>query len=185
MDTGIISSRYAKALLAYVNETGNGETVFGQVLTIESALSQSEELRLLENDPAAVTDGEKLSLLESALGSVKMADELVRFINLILRHRRIEYLRFILHSFVTQYRRSRRIRNARLISAVASPELEARLRALVKEKTGDEVIMETKTDPDVIGGFIFIIDDYMIDASISHQLEIIRHQFIEKNRRIV
>lgn len=31
MNTGIISSRYAKALLKLVDETGNGEAVYNQV----------------------------------------------------------------------------------------------------------------------------------------------------------
>lgn len=185
MNTGIITSRYAKALLEYVDETGHGEAVCGQVLTLESALDSSEELRRLMDDPAAVTDSEKLSLLKSALGNAPMTDELERFIKLILKRGRMEYFRQMLHTFIDMYRKSKGIKTARLVSAVASPELEAKLKALVKEKTGDDVILETKVDPSVIGGFIFIIDDYMIDASVSHQLEVIRHQFVEKNRRIV
>jgi len=185
MNTGIITSRYARALLEFVDETRHGDIVCGQVITLESALDNSEELRRLMDDPAAVTDSEKLSLLKSALGNAPMTDELERFIKLILKRGRMEYFRQMLHTFVAMYRKSRGIRTARLISAVASPELEAKLKSLVKEKTGDDVILETKVDPNVIGGFIFIIDDYMIDASISHQLEILKHQFVEKNRRIV
>lgn len=185
MNTGIITSRYAKALLEFVDETGHGEVVCGQVLTLESALDSSDELRRLMDDPAAVTDSEKLSLLKSALGGAPMTDELDKFIKLILKKRRMEYFRQMLHTFVAMYRKSRGIRTARLVSAVPSVELEEKLKALFKEKKGDNVILETKVDPSVIGGFIFIIDDYMIDASISHQLEVIRHQFVEKNRRIV
>jgi F-type H+-transporting ATPase subunit delta len=186
MNTGIITSRYARALLEFVDETGHGDVVCGQVLTLESALDNSEELRRLMDDPAAVTDSEKLSLLKSALGNAPMADELERFIKLILKRGRMEYFRQMLHTFVAYVPQiQRESRTARLVSAVASPELEAKLKALVKEKTGDDVILETKVDPSVIGGFIFIIDDYMIDASVSHQLEILRHQFVEKNRRIV
>ena len=35
------------------------------------------------------------------------------------------------------------------------------------------------------GGFVFDIDDAMIDKSVARKLELIRLQFIEKNRRIV
>ena len=41
---------------------------------------------------------------------------------------------------------------------------------------------DTLTD---IGGFVFDIDEYLMDASIKHQLELIREQFIERNRRII
>ena len=42
-----------------------------------------------------------------------------------------------------------------------------------------------EVDPSLIGGFVFDIDDAIIDKSVSRQLELIREQFIEKNRRIV
>ena len=39
MDTGLISSRYARALLLLVDETGGGEEVLAQTLTLSQALS--------------------------------------------------------------------------------------------------------------------------------------------------
>ena len=59
------------------------------------------------------------------------------------------------------------------------------LKALVKEKTGDDVLIETEVDPSLIGGFVFDIDDYLMDASVKRQLDLIREQFIERNRRII
>ena len=56
---------------------------------------------------------------------------------------------------------------------------------MVKQKTGDDVIIEVDVDPSIIGGFVFDIDDYLMDASIKRQLDIIREQFIERNRRII
>ena len=38
---------------------------------------------------------------------------------------------------------------------------------------------------DLIGGFVFDVDDYLVDSSVKRQLELIRRQFIRKNRRIV
>ncbi|MCI1785716.1 MAG: ATP synthase F1 subunit delta [Bacteroidales bacterium] len=185
MNTGIISSRYARALLKYTNETGNGELVCSQVLAIERAIRESEDLRRILDDPVAVPNKEKISLFQAVLGNITMADELVRFFKLILRHERIEYIKLILHSFVNMYLKSRKILMAKLVTTVTSHDLEEKLENLVKEKTGYEIILETKVDPGIIGGFIFTVDDYMVDASIYHQLEVIRHQFVEKNRRIV
>ena len=47
------------------------------------------------------------------------------------------------------------------------------------------MVIEVEVDPSIIGGFIFDIDDYMLDASVIRQLDDIRVQFIERNRRIV
>ena len=70
--------------------------------------------------------------------------------------------------------------------AVPPPEsLLEQLKAMVRERTGSEALIEVEVDPSLIGGFVFDIDDAMIDKSVSRQLELIREQFIEKNRRIV
>jgi F-type H+-transporting ATPase subunit delta len=92
----------------------------------------------------------------------------------------------ILRDFVTIYRRGIGIRKAHLVTATEPSErLLQRLKALVKQKTGDDVIIEVEVDPSIIGGFVFDIDEYLLDASIKHQLDQIRQQFIEKNRRII
>jgi F-type H+-transporting ATPase subunit delta len=56
---------------------------------------------------------------------------------------------------------------------------------LVREHTGGQALIDVEVDPSLIGGFIFDIDDAMIDTSVASQLEAIRLQYIEKNRRIV
>jgi len=186
MDTGVISSRYATALLRYVEETGGGDAVCAQVMKLEDALGKLPELVRALDDPAVVSDEEKLSLFASALGDTPMAPELKRFIQLVLDKGRIDHIRLIFHSFVDMYHASKGLRFAHLTTAAApTEELLTRLKALVKQYTGMDAVIETKVDPSLIGGFVFDIDDYLMDASVSRQLELIRRQFIEKNRRIV
>ena len=45
--------------------------------------------------------------------------------------------------------------------------------------------MEAEVDPSLIGGFTLSVDDKLLDASVSRQLEEIRRQLMEKNKRIV
>jgi len=185
MNTGLISSRYATALLKYVEETGGGAVVSRQVVALEKALGAVPDLQRALGDGAVVTPEQKLSLLKAALGE-PMAPELERFIVLLLKNGREEYCKFIFHHFTDVYNRRRGVRFACLTTvSEASPELIAALKDLVRRKTGCEVVIETSVDPDLIGGFVFDIDDSMIDASARRQLELIRRAFIEKNRRIV
>ena len=84
------------------------------------------------------------------------------------------------------YRRSIGVRKAHLtVVREPSERLLQRLRALVRQKTGDDVVIEVDVDPSLVGGFVFDIDDYLLDASVSRQLERVREQFIEWNRRII
>lgn len=219
MNTGIIATRYATALLKLVDETGSGDVVAAQVQVIEKALDEVPEFRRAVDDPA-VSVVRKISLFEAALKD-SMAQELRKFLELLIRNGRIGDVRLVLTTFVTEYYRSRHIKRARLVvadsallssssvsgsdSSVAGsasgtvvrqtrmPEgdsrrpgsLESRLRELIGKETGCELLLETKVDPSLIGGFVFEVEDMILDASVSRQLDVIRHQFIEKNRRIV
>lgn len=185
MDTGIISSRYSTALLKYVKERGSGPEVCSQVSALEAALVEIPDLERMISDEIAVDDKKKMALLEAALGE-PMEKDLKKFLLLLLKNGRMPYARLIFHHFVDAFNRDSGIRFAHLISA--TPPDESLIRALedlVREKTGCEAIIDTIVDPSLIGGFIFDIDDYMIDASVSRQLELIKRQFIERNRRIV
>ena len=159
MNTGVISSRYARALLKLVGETGGGAEVAAQV-------------QQLLDDP------EKVS-------SMQLRPELQDFVALLARNGRTQYLKLALTTFLGMYKESRGIHVAYLTTAVPAPSLEEKLARLVREKTGGEIELHTKVDPSVIGGFIFEIDGKLLDASVSHKIEEIRRQFVEKNNRIV
>ena len=185
MNTGIISSRYAKALFEYTELTGGTEAVASQVPVLVQALSRVPALQRALEDPVAVSTGEKIALFSAALGDGALRPELEKFLRLVIKGGRESELRLIFQDYLTRYYRSRGIRMCRLITAVESDDLRDRLVALMSRVTGDNIVVETQVRPDLIGGFIFEIDDYMVDASVARQIETIRHQFIEKNRRVV
>ena len=185
MNDSIIRTRYADALVKYVQETGNGKSVCQQAEKIARVLGSVPDLSRMIAAKDVVSSEKKRELLHAALGE-PMAPELERFIDLLMANGRIGALRMILRDFGDRYRRSLGLRKARLKVAVPpSEELLERLRALVKERTGDEAVISVEVDPDLIGGFVFDIDDAIIDKSVARKLELIRLQFIEKNRRIV
>lgn len=206
MNTGIIATRYATALLKLVEETGSGELVAAQVQVIEKALDEVPDFRRAVDDPA-VAAVRKISLFEASLKD-SMAQELHKFLELLIRNGRIGDVRLVLTTFVTEYYRSRHIKRARLVVAdpalldpeptpsdpvpvegplrqAQRPALESRLRDLVEKQTGCRLILKTEVNPSLIGGFVFEVEDTVLDASVSRQLDFIRRQFIEKNRRIV
>ncbi len=185
MNRGIVVSRYARALVKYVNETGNGPVVCSEAEALAHALHVVPDLARLIESKDVVSSFEKKKLLHSALGG-RISPELSRFITLLLRKGRIDMIQDIMRDFVDAYRRSMGVRKAYL-TCVSEPSERflQRLKALVREKTGDDVVIQVTLDPSLIGGFIFDIDDYLMDASVKRQLDLIREEFIEKNRRIV
>ena len=186
MNRSIIVSRYARSLVKLVRETGRGSTVCAPAETLVEQLHKVSELqRMVTAADDVVSPSNKIKLLETALGE-GMSPDLGRFLSLLNRNGRMDMAEDILRDFVDLYRRSMGVRKAHL-TTVAEPSqlLLQRLKDLVKQKTGDDVIIEVDVDPSLIGGFVFDIDDYLLDASIKRQLDLIREQFVERNRRII
>lgn len=184
MNAGIIASRYAKALLKYVQEEGVGENVYSQACVLVRMMNQLPQMKDYIKDASDVTMDRKLSLLSAALDS-PLDPAIERFLKMADMHRRLEYFPRMLLSFIEQYRIENKIMVGRLITASHNEGLCDRLEHLFQDKTGAQVHLEESVDADIIGGFVFELDGHLMDASVKGHLERIRRQLVEKNNRIV
>lgn len=158
MYSGIVVMRYAKAFLEYTESRHSSEAVLNEVDT-------------LLNDP--LHRPEKLSF------------ELEHFSKFLIKKGRISDVRFILQSYKSLYYKLKGIKLVNLVTAVPAPELEERLREILSAKFDCVIHFSSSIDPTLIGGFVLSIDDYRLDASVSKQIESIRRQFVQQNKRIV
>lgn len=158
MNTGVISSRYAKALFLYVQETGNGRKVCQQALGI---------------------------LFDTVHLPETYEPEIEKFISLMREAGRLDHLKFSLMTFVRMYFESAHIKYVRLYVAQPDPGLEERIKDMLRSKTGNEILLETRVRPELIGGFYLKVGDYVLDASVRHQLDIIAREMTTENNRIV
>lgn len=159
MNTGIISTRYATALLRYTQETGRGAEVCAQVVRI---------LR----DP-------------DLLVGAPLEPELQRFVALLVQNGRISDVRLIFRTFVEMYYSSIGVKLARLVTCTPAPGLSERLKPLLEKQFDCKVVIEEDVDPSLVGGFRIEIGDYQLDASVRSRIEKIRRQFVVSNNRIV
>ena len=93
-----------------------------------------------------------------------------------------------LRSFLSEYYKHEGIRCGVLTVARADeslPVLEARLRTLVQNEFGCTLELETREDPSIVGGFVFSLEDYLLDASVRRKLDVIRKRYVENNRRLI
>ena len=176
MYIGVISMRYAKALLAYADEKGTEDTVYEEAGILADSFSRIPELRQALDNPVLPAET-KLKLICEAAGGGKVSEELKRFVELVLEERREKFLQFMLWSNIS-------VGKITTVCPVAE-EVVNRIRALVVEKTHGTVEFKTKIDPKLEGGFIFEIGTYRLDASVANQIKRVKQQFIAKNRRIV
>lgn len=184
MNVGIISVRYAKALLEYAVVCKAEDEVYREMLTLSRSFVIESALRRALENPVLSTK-EKFSLLCNAAGT-KVCEEFVRFVRLVLREQREKHIQSMSLMYIDLYRKMKNITIGRLITACpVSKEMEDRMREMVHKQTQGTVEFETKIVPEIEGGFIFEVDTYRLDASVATQLHRVKQQFIEKNRRIV
>ncbi len=173
MNTGVIAARYARTLLKYVGDSPAGEAVCSEAEAIETALSRVDGFRTAVENRVAVTPAEKVSLMRAAAGG-KLEPEMESFLGLVIKNGREKLLKLILHDFRMTFLRSRKILAASLVTVNGNSSLEEALKKIVRAKSGYDVRVESRTDPEIIGGFVFTVDDYRIDASVAGQLESVR-----------
>ena len=129
MNAGIIASRYARALLKFVQEDGSGKEVYSQARTLVHMMNELEQMRQYVTDVLDVSLDSKLSLLSAAVnGSLHPC--LVRFLTMVSEHRRVEYFPRMLLSFIEQYRKENNIQVGRLVTASHQEGLCGRLEGI-------------------------------------------------------
>lgn len=169
MDLGLISVRYARALLKASNQEKQSEQVYADMQTLAAEYLNVPELSVTIANPM-LSKKQKEALLLTATGNSK-CNLTQRFITLVLNERREGIMQFIANSFITLYREQNNLIQAKLSTAAPlSAPVEAKLRKLVESKTNGTVEFKTDVNPDLIGGFVLEYDTYRLDASIKRQL---------------
>ncbi len=186
MDIGIVSMRYAKALMGYAKSTSKEDVLYEEFKSLMRSFEKHPRLRETLHNPVVAKE-EKFSLIcTAAKGEGNPSEEFKRFISLVQKNKRDDVLDFISHAFLSLYRNARHIGVAKLTTAVpVSHEMEERIRKSASTVLHARMELQTEVNPAIEGGFIFDINDYRLDASIATQLKKVKQQFIDKNRRIV
>ena len=95
MDIGIVSMRYAKALLGYAKSTNTEDMMYKRFGTLCSSFATHPDLRQALGNPI-LSKQEKYDLIcVAASGQKKVEDEFSRSIMLILANKREDMLQYI------------------------------------------------------------------------------------------
>ena len=169
MDIGVISVRYARALLKSATDAKIEQQVYAEMQLIAKSYIEVPQLRATIDNPMLSKD-KKEALLLTAAGKEPSA-LMKAFVQLVLKEDRESVMQFIANSYVTLYRQQKNVIRGRLITAAAvSPETEQKMRQMVESKTNGTVEFESQVNPDIIGGFILEYDTYRMDASVKTKL---------------
>ena len=169
MDIGVISVRYARALLKSATDQKKEEKVYQEMMTLATSYLEVPQLRQTIDNPMLSKD-KKEKLLLTATGE-KPTDLAKSFIRLVLKEDRENVIQFMANSYITLYRKQKNVIRGKLTTAArVSAQAEQKMRQMVESKTNGTVEFETEVNPDIIGGFILEYDTYRMDASVRSKL---------------
>lgn len=179
MSSGVVSQRYAKALLNLAEKGDRMEAVTEGLDDIADSLSGSEELRALLVD-AKVPQTVKRETMDEVLEQARVQPLVATFIRFITHKRRIsllEEIRKIFHLLADE-RQGRAHARVTVASELSARE-EEQLRTRLEARSGKQITLDIQVEPEIIGGAITKIGSTVQDGSLRTQLKNIR-RFIKE-----
>jgi F-type H+-transporting ATPase subunit delta len=174
-----VASRYAKALFDIALEKGSLEAVKADIDLINSI--HHRELEVLLASP--VVNGERKVAIFEAVFSKHVSALTVSFFTLIFDKGRSIAIKDILESFVAKYKAHKGIEVVEVTTAIAlDDEGRSQIRNGLKDNLmlkGKTIELKEKVDAEIIGGLVVQVEDKLFDASIRHDLQFIKRQFIK------
>ena len=178
MRNPLVATRYAKALIDLAVETNQLDVVKADIDFLRRVTTP--ELRAALGSP--VIRGEKKSKVFAAIFHGKVSELTESFFDLVFRKGREFVMQDIGEAFDEQYNRIKKIMRVIITTATRidrqlSEDIYHRISALPRFQ--DMTIqLEEKVNPKIIGGFVLNAGDYKFDASVRHDLQFIKHEFI-------
>ncbi|MCX7699637.1 MAG: ATP synthase F1 subunit delta [Gemmataceae bacterium] len=173
-----VAQVYAEALYNAAARQGKTELIREQLQAMVLDLFGQDPL--LEKFLAAgsIRRDAKREAIEKAFRG-RADDLLVDFLQVMNRHGRLNLLRAV----VAAYRelddeRSGRIRVEVRAAVPLSAEQEQKLRDFIARRFQRTPMIETRIDPEVLGGMVIRVDDWVFDGSVKTKLERLQNQLM-------
>ena len=174
------SERYSRALYEVGQESNELEKIEVDVKNFQTLYGNNSEIKNFMQNPTHVIEiqNKVLDILSEKLGFTK---NLKNFFLLLVKKKRIFFVKKILDSFLKLCSKNRGEIKASLISSkeLSSSELE-NISEELSSSIGSTVKFEYKVDHDLIGGLKLQLGSFMIDTSIKNKLKKYQQRMLEK-----
>ena len=165
-----IARQYSKALYEIGEKKDNLFELYDELKKLHQTLNENEELsKALLHQRVLVEEKQKVF---KRVFEGKLSDDIYKFMLLLIEKRRIYFLENIVQEFRRLVYKHENIITVEVTTAVEmQEETREKLKAKLKEHVDKKIEMEEYCDPDIIGGMIIKVGDYLIDGSIKSKLE--------------
>ena len=165
-----LAGRYASALFDLARDERQIEAVGKSLDLLSQALVDSREFSELVASP--LIDREQAGKAFAAVGDQLGIDPVTKnFLGVLARNGRKNQLQAVIRAFRRLAAEHRGEATAEVVSAhpLKDDQLAA-LKQQLRSRAGREVAIETRVDPEILGGIVVKLGSQMIDASIRTKL---------------
>lgn len=172
-----LATRYAKSLIDLAIEKGQLEQVFADMQWLNAVCRSNRDFVNLLRSPIIKGDTKKKIL--DAITTGHISEITNGFTRLLITKGRESNLPEISSAFISSYKEKKNINTIQLTTAMpVTDKVRNAIIDQVKKTAGfQNVELEEKVDPDLIGGFVLQVGDKLVDASIAYDLRAIAKQF--------
>ena len=173
-----VASRYAKSLIDLAEEQSSVEAVKADIESFVNVVRQNSQLQAVLKNPIIGIDKKK-AIINQLFGP-NSSKVVLSFFNIVVAKGRSEVLYATAKEFMNEYNRRKGVMTAVVTSAAPLTEQQkSQISALVVEATKAQIVLESRIDPNLIGGFVLKVGDRQVDASISSRLNRLRKEFAD------
>ena len=167
-----IARVYADALFGVAKEKGKLDSIREQLGEFADALKENHEMQLFFFSPYFSSTEKEEGLAKAVSGA---EPELVNFLDLLLEKHRMPVLFRIRRNYDSLWDKENKRLGVTVTSAVElDPEIAQRIGSEIEQQTGNKVELESKVDPEILGGLVVQVGNMVLDTSIRNRLEKLR-----------
>ena len=173
-------STYAEALFEAARERDELEEVIEELKEFETALEESEELRLFYYG-SQISERDKRRAIDALTEGMTLTTR--NFLKVLSDNGREEIFEEILlryEELVKEYLGKVEVAVTTAVE-LSEDQLDRMKERLGRSLEGREVILQTSVDPNILGGAVFRYGGRMIDSSVRGRLEGLREDMLERS----
>jgi F-type H+-transporting ATPase subunit delta len=166
-----MAGRYAAALFELAKEEKQLPRVEADIKAFQGMLDSSEDLRRLVRSPV-ISGEDQAKALAAVLAKAGISGLTANFFRLIARNRRLFAAADMLRGFRALLARERGEVTADVASAhPLSNDQMNQLKDTLRISVGKDVLINTRVDPNLLGGLVVKVGSKMIDSSLRTKLD--------------
>lgn len=172
-----VAKKYAAALFRAARERQLVDQAYEQMGELQKLLAMNRDLISFLTAPQ-IAERNKQEVIRAVFGG-RLEPLFVEFLLVLLRKRRVLFLRDIIDRFIELVEAEKGFLRVTATSVVALNDAERRkLIDRLEKRSGLKVLLEEKVDPEVVGGLVVVLHNQIVDGSIRHGLDLVRQQLV-------